>query len=1036
MVAFLVRKRAAVFSFAFLIVLVGALSYLTLPRESVPEIKQPWIFVTTLYPGVAAHDMENLVTRVIEEKIDGLEGIETISSSSQQSLSFIFVKFSSDVSVEMAVRRVRERVDIAKGELPADVQEPSVTELSSSNWPIFTVVLSHPDGLSVLDRTVDGVTDELKRVKGVLDVNVDGRLTREVAVEVDPLRLEHYGMELSNVVNAIRGENITIPGGVLRTDAKNYTITVTGEIRDPYLFEELMVSYQGRSVPLREVARARFTWARPATYSRINGRPCISFSLTKRAGENIITIVEQARERIEVLRPGFPAGTQVAFSYDESSIITDLVADLENNIVTGLLLVLAVTFFFLGGVNALFVSLAIPFSMLMSFFVLDMMGITLNMVVLFSLVLALGMLVDNGIVIVENIFRHAAMGKSRAQASVDGTKEVAWPVITSTVTTCLAFFPIVYMPDVMGDFMSFLPKTVIVVLSSSLFVALTINPVFCSRFINLSEKNRRRITEGSGGFARFQKWYANLVQRALRHSLVWLSGIFVVVAAGITLYARFGREPIFFSTVDVENVEVGVEMPQGTPLDSTDRVMREIEEVIAASPASLRNVLVTTGRGSGGLFSGMGEEYDKGRIRISYLPFRQRTISGRAAVDSLRNRMKVITGAQVKIVEREMGPPTGNDVSYRIVGNDYEVLGGWADTLMRLMRGYGELRLVDTDFEAAKPEISIDVDRTKAAFYGLSTSQVASTVRNAITGVTAGTFRVDEDEYDIVVRYNEDFSSSIDRLAQLHIVDRDDFRVPLGSVATIAMRSSQGVIKRKELKRAVEVWADFEPGAQNKRAVSAELNRKVDELLLPTGYFIESGEGQQMRDDAARFLGRAFLVALLLILVVLVAQFNSLADPFIIVVAVLFAMGGVFWGYLLTGMEFSIVMSGIGCIALTGVVVNNGIVLIDYTHLLIRQGTPWREAIVEAARTRLRPVLLTAITTVLGLAPMVLGVSLDVRGVGIQLGSDSAQMWKAFAWAMMSGLSFATVMTLVLVPCMLHLRYTLIPPAHDGEQIS
>lgn len=1029
MVAFFVKKKAAIFSLAVLIVIIGAMSYVSLPRESVPEIKQPWIFVTTLYPGVAAADIENLVTRTIEDKIDGIEGIASVSSSSQQSLSFIFVKFSSDVSVETALRRVKERVDLAKVDLPDDAEVPSVSELSSSTWPIFITVLSHPDGLAVLDRTVDKVTDELKRIDGVLDVQVTGRLTKEVAIEVDPIKLEHYGMTLGQVINAISSENVNIPGGSLKTDAKNYTINVTGEIRDPRLFEDLTVSYQGKKIPLREIATARFTWAEPKTYSRINGEPCISFALTKRSGENIINIVDAAKKAVDKIRPTFPAGTLVEYSYDQSSIIRDLVADLENNIFSGLVLVLGVTLFFLGGVNSLFVSLAIPFSMLMSFFVLDVMGITLNMVVLFSLVLALGMLVDNGIVIVENIFRHASMGKSRVQASIDGTKEVAWPVITSTLTTCLAFFPIIYMPDVMGDFMSFLPKTVIVVLLCSLFIAMTINPVFCSQFLRISEKNMRKITEGSGTFARFQAWYGRLVARAVEHSWVSLGVIFAIVVAGFVLYHKLGREPIFFSSVDVENVQIGVEMPPGTPLDSTDVIVKEIEQMIPSSPSSLKNFQITTGKGaSDDRFAGIGDEFNKAVIRISYKPYLQRKIKGRVALDSLKNRIKSITGAKIKVIEQEKGPPTGNDVSYRIVGDDYAVLGAYADSIMAIMRGYGELKLVNTDYEAAKPEINVEIDREKAAYYGLSTRQIAGAIRNAMNGATVGKFRVNEDEYDIVVRYADGYRNSLTRLDGLQIVNHDDYRIPLSSVATISRRSSIGVIKRKEFKRAVEVWADFRDGVQNKRMVGADIGKEIAKIKLPAGYFVESGEGQQMRNEAAQFLVKAFMIAVFLILIVLVAQFNSLTDPLIIIAAVLLSMGGVFWGYVLTGMAFSIIMSGIGCIALTGVVVNNCIVLIDYTHILIRSGMSWQEAIVVGARTRVRPVLLTAITTILGLLPMVLGVSFDVHKFTLQFGSDSGQMWKAFAWAVMSGLSFATVMTLIMVPCMMHIRFTLFPP--------
>jgi len=1034
MIQFLIKKRAAVFSLTFLIIVIGIISYLSLPRESVPEIKQPYVFVTTLYPGVSAKDIENLVTRVIEDEIDGLEGIETLSSSSQQSLSFIFVKFSSDISVEEALRKVRERVDVAKAELPDDAEEPTVTELSSSNWPIYITVMSHPDGLHVIDKDVDRVQEELKRIKGVLDVTVDGKLEKEVSIEIDPLKLEHYDMTMNTIIGAISTENVNIPGGVLKTDAKNFTINVTGEIKDPELFEDITVSYQGKKIPLRELATAKFTWKEPKTISRLNGTPCISLSLTKRAGENIIDIVDDARVKIAELEKTLPPGTVIESSYDESNIIRDLVADLENNFATGFILVFAVTFFFLGAVNSLFVSLAIPLSMLLSFTILDFMGITLNMVVLFSLVLALGMLVDNGIVIVENIFRHAGMGKSRTRASIDGASEVAWPIITSTLTTCLAFFPIVFMPDVMGDFMSFLPKTVIVVLSSSLFVALTINPVFCSQFLKISEENKKRITEGSGAFVAFQQWYGAKLNMAIHRSWLSLIAIVFIVFLGFFLYGSFGKEAIFFPTMDPENVEIGIELPQGTPLDTTDKFVKQVEKIIANSPASLKNYQGTTGKGAAeGVFSGMGEEYHKGSIRISYKPFLERKISGRTAVDTLKGRLKNFSGADIKIIEQEGGPPTGNDISYQIVGQEYVVLGAYADTIMEILRKYPQLKIINSDFESAKPEISVEVDREKASFYGLSTQQIAGTIRNAINGSTIGKFRLGEDEYDINIRFQESYRNTLDRLKNVQIVNHDDYRVPLSSVARISDQPSIGIIKRNKLKRAVEVWSDFREGTQNKNQLTKEIDKIVRSINLPEGYYIGSGEGLEMRQEATQFLAKAFLIAVFLIIIVLIAQFNSILDPAIIGIAILLSMGGVFWGYFLTGQEFIIIMSGIGCIALTGVVVNNCIVLIDYTHILIRSGTHWSEAIVQAAMTRLRPVLLTAITTVLGLLPMVLGVSFDVHKFTIQVGSDSGQMWKAFAWAMVSGLSFATVMTLIIVPVLLNIRYSIFPPNNGND---
>ncbi|MBD3419219.1 MAG: AcrB/AcrD/AcrF family protein [Chitinivibrionales bacterium] len=1024
MVKFFVKKHAAVFCFAALVILVGVVAYATLPRESFPEIEQPYVFVTTFYPGVAARDMENLVTRPIEEELDGLEGLKEVTSSSQQSLSLIWTQFTSDVKVETALRRVRERVDIAKAELPDDAEEPLVQEFTSSTFPVYIMVLSHPDGLEAIDKVSQNLQDRFKRVPGVLDCELAGNRTKEVAIELDPVKMEHFGLAIDDVSYALQMENVNIPGGQLKNKAKNYTIEITGEIQDPRTFEEIMINKQGKSIKLKQVGTARFGYAAPETYSRFNGNPCITLSISKRSGENIIDVVDNVNAALDEIRDQLPAGTKVGVSYDSSDEIKDMILDLENNMFSAFVLVLLVTIFFLGFVNSLFVSLAIPFSMLMSFFMLQLMGITLNMIVLFSLILALGMLVDNGIVIVENIFRHASMGKSRMQSAIDGAQEVAGPIVASTITTCLAFFPIIFMPDIMGDIMAYVPKTVITVLLCSLAVALTINPVACSHFMSISEKNMKKITEGSGTFVKFQNWYANLIEGALSKAWVVVIISFAVVFTGIFLYSIGGKEPIFFPELDPSVGIVDVTAPQGAPLDKTDAIMRELEKIVPQSPSSMKSMQTTTGKGADDGFGGpAGSEYHKGNINVNYKRYVDRKIKGKVAIDSLKKRLEGFTGAEVKVKPIEMGPPTGNDISYEIVGQDYAVMGAYADTLIHILERYTELKLIETDFESAKPEVSVSIDRKKAAFYGLSTMGIASTVRNAINGGIVGKYRQDKDEYDIIVRYKQGARNSINQLSGLQIVNNDGDRIPLSSVAEITTSSAVGIIKRRNLYRAVNVYADFREGTQNKREISEEIETRFGNVVMPEGYRVQPGEGFAMRKDATVFLAQAFAVALFLIAVVLVGQFNSFMQPLIIMISVFLSIGGVFWGYFLSGQEFVIIMSGIGCISLAGVAVNNCIVLVDYTNLLIKSGTHWRDAVIEAGKTRLRPVLLTAITTVLGLIPMALGVSFDIHKFTFQVGSESSEFWTAFAWAMIYGLSFATVMTLVVVPSLLSLYY-------------
>ncbi|MDA3950147.1 MAG: efflux RND transporter permease subunit [Spirochaeta sp.] len=1020
MIRLFIQKHMAVFSLSVLIVIVGVIAYVTIPRESSPEIKQPYIFITTTWAGVSATEIETLVTQPIEKELEGMNGLAELTSESRQNVSFIFAEFSSDVSVEAALRRTKDRVDIARPALPEDANDPNVREFSVSDWPMFVVVLSHPDGIGVIDGAAKIVRDELNGLPGVLDVDIAGNTARELAIELDPYRMASHGFSIDEVTGAIGREHVTIPGGVLKNPEKNYAIAVTGEISDPRQFGEITVTGRtGAQVPLSEIANVAFQDTDASTYSRLNGTPAITLSVKKRLGANILDLADAANARIEELRPTLPAGTEVFVSYDESTYIRDMLADLENNMVTGFILVLLVTILFLGFRNSLFVSMAIPLSMLLSFFILQLMGITLNTIVLFSLILALGMLVDNGIVIVENIFRHQAMGKSRVQSAIDGAGEVAGPIAASTLTTLLAFFPIMFMPGMMGDFMSYLPKTVIVVLASSLFIALVINPTFCATFLTVTDRQRQKM-EGGGGFARVQNAYTRLLKRATRHSLKTVAAVTVVVVAGFVAYGVLAAEVLFFPEQDPERARIELEAPQGTPLERTDAVVREVEALIPEVEMSMRSFEAVSGRGGGSGGS------DRGEINISFAPYADREISGAVAIGRLQERLRGITGAVIYVQEGNSGPPTGDDISYEIRGEDYAVMGEIAAELTDILTPYADsFKEIRNDFEADLPEVAVNIDRRTAAHYGLSTAAIARTIRTAVNGSTVGSFRHENEEYDIVVRYRDDARDSLSMLRNIEVIASDGRRVPLSAVAAIEHQSSVSVIKRRNLNRAVNIGANFRPDTETRTEIVTAVDQQVEELnaRLPAGYTIGAGAGFDVRNESTTFLIQAFVMAIFLIFIVLVAQFNSLADPFIILYAVFLSLGGVMWGFALGGQNFVIIMSGIGSIALAGVAVNNCIVLVDYTHKLIREGSPWRDAVVEAGRTRLRPVILTALTTVLALLPMAVGVSFDIHTFRIVIGSESAEVWKAFAWTMLYGLTFATVTTLVVVPAMLALKY-------------
>lgn len=1019
----IVDRSKAVAVLVLMIIIGGITAYSVLPRESSPEIRRPLIFVTTIYDGVSAGDIETLITEEIEKELDGTTGLDKLTSVSSLGVSHVTAEFTSDIDVETALQRVREKVDVAKAELPTEALEPVVKELNFSDQPIIIITLTHPNGVEVLEESADRLEEDLDGILGVLDVKVSGKLEREVAIELDPARLKHFGLNFDDVRKAVQNENTTIAGGSLRGPLFRFDLAVSGEIEDVTEFENIRVVKDGKSIRLSDLGQVAFKYQDRESIARMNLQPAVTIAVTKRSGENLIRIVDDIKAKVDA--SVFPKGTKVIFSRDQSDDIRRMVKDLENNILSGLVLVLVITLFFLGPVNALFVSLGIPFSMLVSFIVLQAAGITLNMVVLFSLVLALGMLVDNGIVIVENIYRHRSMGATRRDAAIKGVSEVALPIATSTLTTILAFFPIIFMPDIMGEFMSYIPKTVIIVLTSSLFVGYIITTVFCANFLNVRKGDLQAMTTGSGGFNALLKVY----ERALQACLSWYPVVVVVsmlfVISGIVVYALLGREPIFFPSIDPKAAIVTVETAPGTSLEVTDVLTKQVEDSVREVPNTLETVQATSGAAG----RGTGNASNKAELRLASVPYEDRDIPTLDYIEDLKQLLAGFAGAEIRVQEEADGPPQGHNISYEINGQDYAVMGKIADRVMDIILEYEDsYRDFDNDFEASNPEIQVDVDRERAAYYGLNTRQIAQTVRTAMYGQKVSTYRKGEDEYDVMMRLQESDRSEVASLERVEVV-HEGKRIALNSVASVDSAEGVGIIKRNERQRAVSLWADFLPDVENKAEIKQAIQARIDQLELPAGYQVGSGEGEAVRNRATMFLMQAFGVAVFLITLVLVMQFNSILQPIIILVSVILSLGGVMWGLALSGKQFVIIMSGIGVISLAGVVVNNAIVMIDFINSLIRDGQDVRTAIVEGAKTRLRPVLLTAITTIVGLLPMALGVSFDFFEWKLILDSESSAWWSHMAWAIIFGLGFATILTTLAVPVFLYLQLEVLPSA-------
>ncbi len=1006
-----------------LIVVAGLYSYVKLPREAAPDIQIPYIFVTTTYEGVAPEDMEKLITIPLERKLNGLEGVEELSSQSDDGASTIAIKFLPSVDIDDALQKVRDKVDQAQGDLPSDLEDdPVISEMNFSDQPIIQVVLSGPFSLKRLKVFAEDLEDRFESIPGVLDARIIGGLEREIHVEFDLDRVASYNVPFTTMLQSVERGNVNMPGGSMDIGDARYQVRVPEDFQNPSEINNIVAFVRdGRPVYLRDVANIRDHYKDPTSLSRLNGENAVTLQIIKRSGENIIEINDQVAAVVEEMRNYLPPTLVISLTADMAEDIRNMVADLENNILSGLLLVLGVVLVFIGGRSALFVSVAIPLSMLITFAALRLLDITLNMVVLFSLILALGMLVDNGIVIVENIYRHMQEGKGRFQAAMDGTSEVAWPVITSTLTTVGAFFPMIFWPGIMGGFMSFLPKTVILALMGSLFVALVINPVLSARY--QTAKPPRFADDGSEDLSRSRRLYRWLLSWSLEHRVVVLLLSFVMLIGSAMAFGTFGKGVEFFPETEPKRAYANVKLPVGTNLNATDRYVRLIERV-SSEYKDVRFVIGGTGTGTGGSFGGGGSGTHLGSVALDFKPIAERTRPSSSVVAEIRSRLaELITGAELRVEKEKEGPPTGDPVSLEIYGDDMRELGQIVEQVRTVMRDIPGIVDLKDNFVNGKPEIQIRVDKEKTALLGLDTYTVAYTVKAAINGAKVGVYREGKDEYDIVAKLPEKDRRSVEALRRLTVSGPNGEPIPLTSLAEVHLASGLGAINHKSQKRVVTVSSDVNGRLAND--IIRELDGKLKTMSWPRGYSYSFGGEQEEQRKAEEFLTEAFIGAIFLIFMVMVAQFNSVLTPCIILTSVLLSFIGVFLGLLVTGTAFGIIMTGVGVISLAGVVVNNAIVLIDYFEQLKAAGMQTREALLKAGLTRFRPVMLTAITTILGLLPMAMGVSFDFFKMELITESESAQWWGPMAVAVIFGLLVATLLTLVVVPVLCSLQDSL-----------
>ncbi len=1006
-----IARRSTVLALMLLILVTGIYSYIVLPRESTPDITIPVVLVVTPYEGVTPEDIENLITHPLERKLKGLKDVEKMSSVSAEGSSMITIEFVPDVDIDNALQWVRDKVDQAKGDLPKDLEnDPSILEINLSEFPILMVSISGQADETVLKKVGEELENRIEQISGVLDVVLTGGRERQIRVEFDPDRLFSYRISLSEVIQAIQKENVNIPGGSIDIGQGKYMLRIPGEFTDPDEIDNLVLTERGgRLIYFKDVAQIVDSFEDRTSIARMNGKQSVTLAIKKRTGANIIEVADQVFALISYAKNELPPGIDLSVTLNQSKDIRRMVNELENNIITGLILVVAVLFLFLGLRNSFFVALAIPFSMLLSFAVLQLMGITLNMVVLFSLILALGMLVDNAIVIVENVYRHMQEGLSGVEAARVATAEVGWPIISSTLTTLCAFFPLTFWPGIMGEFMKYLPLTLMITLSASLFVALVINPTLCGHFMsidksaNLAEKKPTKIID----------LYSKILEYALHHRLLVVCSSFLLLIGIVAAYGVLGHGVELFPEIEPNRAFVEIKTPEGTNLEASNELALQVES-FALKESDIRYVITEVGTSGSDRGGGESVQSNLSKISLDFVDRDERTEDSRAVLDRLRTVVSPIAGAEFKVEQQEEGPPTGPPVSVEISGENIQILEEVvANVRKRIEDVHGLVDLKD-DFSKAKPEIRIDVDREKASLLNLSTAEISEMLKAAISGTKLGTYREGEDEYDIIARMPEGRRSSIADIENLLVPAIDGSPVPLSSVATIQLGTGFGSIRHIDQKRVVTITADT--FGRNSNEVLKEVQQRLATLEIPAGYLINYSGEQEEQQKAVVFLSKAFIGAILLIMLVLITQFNSVLQTLIVMSSVVLSLTGVFLGLMITATPFGIIMTGIGVISLAGVVVNNAIVLIDYINQLLREGMELNNALIRAGVVRFRPVLLTAATTILGLLPMAVGISFNFKILAWEIGGESAEWWGPMAVAVIFGLAFATILTLVVVP--------------------
>ena len=1052
-----ISNKATVAVITFIVVLGGYLSYTGMPRENFPEIIVPQIYVATPYPGNSATDVEKLITKRLEKEINAITGIDKITSTSIQGYSSIKVEFNFDISPSEALIKVKDRVDIAMADkdFPKDLpSEPSVTEVNfSEQMPIMNINLSGDFSMDKLKEYAEYLEDKIEELVEISGVDIRGVQEKELEVALDLYKMQASKISFNDVENAIAFENQSISSGDILENGTRRNVRVIGEFLNPLKVKDIIVKREkGNIVYLRDIAEVSFKEQEKQSYAREYLQPVVMLDVKKRSGQNLLIASSKIDKIIyEAKSNVFPKKLIISKTNDQSNDTKTMVSDLENSIVLGVILVVLVLYFFLGFRNALFVGIAIPLSMLLSFIILSFLGVTLNTMVLFSLVIALGMLVDNGIVVVENVYRLMDKGVPRLEATKQGVGEVALPIIASTATTLAAFLPLILWDGIVGKFMQWLPITLIIVLSSSLFVALIINPMLISLYMKIIPK-KNKITLIRKLESVYEKFLGFSMKKKNPYLIITSTFLLLFLACG--LMYNFPPKILFFPNTEAKQVFVFLEYPIGTDIEETNLLSKNIESDIENHlkkyEVNGENFLVTSvigqvGEGTSDPTQGQmgGNTPNKARITVDFVKFQDRRgVSSEQVLRDIRQVIQGYPGVSIVVDKPADGPPTGSPINLEIKGDDYNLILETANLIKTYINksnipGIEELKL---DIDQGKPELIVKVDRQKARRLGISTGLIGSNLRTALYGKEISTYKDFKDDYPVNIRLKNEYRYDRNALLNQKITFRNQStgrikQVPISAVAKTENNNNFSAVKRIDLDRVVTIYSNVLSG-YNATDVNDKIRALIEKYEVPNGVEVSFTGEQEKQAEEMAFLSRALLIAVLLIFLILVAQFNSAINPIIISISVFLSLIGVLFGLLIFRMDFVILMTMIGIISLAGIVVNNAIVLIDYINLIVKRKREelnlsskeklsvdqLLECVVEGGKTRLRPVLLTAITTILGLFPLALGINLNFKTLITELnpnfyiGGENVAFWGPMGWAIIFGLTFATFLTLVVVP--------------------